>query len=85
MAPPVVIAASGLSKYYGALVAVDGIDFTVSQGESFGVLGPNGAGKTTTLKMVTCTLPIGSGSLHIQGMDVARQPRAIKAILGVVS
>ena len=49
--------ARGLVKRFGDLVAVDGIDFDVRQGEAFGFLGPNGAGKTSTMRMVGCVSP----------------------------
>ena len=49
------IVASKLTKTYGEFVAVDGIDFEVKRGESFGILGPNGAGKTTTMKIISST------------------------------
>ena len=50
-----------LTKHFGDEVAVDGIDFTVQQGEVFGFLGPNGAGKTTTMRMIACVSPITDG------------------------
>src|SRR3989304_9434086 len=80
-----VLEASGLTKRYGSLAAVDGISFAVEPGEGFGFLGPNGAGKTTTMKMIYCVLPPSSGHLRVFDMDVRAQPRAIKARLGVVT
>ena len=80
-----VLEASGLTKRYGSLAAVDGISFAVEPGECFGFLGPNGAGKTTTMKMIYCVLPPSSGHLRVFDMDVRAQPRAIKARLGVVT
>ncbi len=80
-----VLEASGLTKRYGSLAAVDGISFAVEPGECFGFLGPNGAGKTTTMKMIYCVLPSSSGTLRVFDMDVRAQPRAIKARLGVVT
>jgi lipooligosaccharide transport system ATP-binding protein len=78
-----IITAENLTKKYDKLVAVDGIDFVVREGELFGFLGPNGAGKTTTMKMIQCVSPKTSGSLAIAGMDVEKEPRQIKLILGV--
>ena len=52
-----VISAKGLTKRYGDLVAVDGIDFAIRRGECFGMLGPNGAGKTSTIRMISCISP----------------------------
>ncbi|MEP7370470.1 MAG: ATP-binding cassette domain-containing protein, partial [Dermatophilaceae bacterium] len=49
--------AAGLTKTFGDFTAVDGIDFAVQRGESFGFLGPNGAGKSSTMKMVGCVSP----------------------------
>ncbi len=77
--------AEGLIKQYGGLTAVNGVDFEVIRGECFGFLGPNGAGKTSTMKMITCVSPVSGGSLRVWDMDVRRQPRDIKGVLGVVS
>ena len=63
------IVASKLTKTYGEFVAVDGIDFEVKRGESFGILGPNGAGKSTTMKMIAATSQRTSGELTILGKD----------------
>ncbi|WP_433133933.1 ABC transporter ATP-binding protein [Micromonospora sp. CA-240977] len=65
--------------------AVDGIDFEVGRGESFGLLGPNGAGKSTTMRMIAATSPISGGSLRVLGMDPMRQGPEIRARLGVVT
>lgn len=73
-----------LRKAFGARVAVDGIDLEVHRGECFGFLGPNGAGKTTTMRMLACLSGRDSGELTVLGMDPDRQPRALKARLGVV-
>ena len=56
MADEVAIGADGLTRYYGELLAVDHISFSVGEGEFFGFLGPNGAGKTTTINMLTTLL-----------------------------
>ncbi len=72
-----------LKKRYGDKQAVDGISFTVKKGEIFGILGPNGAGKTTTLEMMETLRPIDSGSVKIDGIDVRKDPQAIKHIIGV--
>jgi len=78
-----VVEAKRLTKRFGDLMAVDGIDFSVRRGECFGFLGPNGAGKTTTVKMVQCFLPVSSGSIEVFGMDVNRESREIKELTGV--
>jgi lipooligosaccharide transport system ATP-binding protein len=80
----VLIQADKLTKKYGEFVAVDGIDFQVSKGESFGLLGPNGAGKSTTMRMIASTLERTSGDLTILGMDPNKQGPKIRAYLGVV-
>lgn len=79
-----VIRARGLTKTYGDFAAVDGIDFHVTQGESFGILGPNGAGKSTTMRMLGATLQRTSGELSILGRDPSDQGPTIRAHLGVV-
>jgi len=77
------IEAENLTKKFGDLVAVNGIDFKIFKGECFGFLGPNGAGKTTTMKMIHCILPLTSGRLTVAGMDVTKNGRNIKRIIGV--
>lgn len=79
-----VIEAEALTKRFGNLTAVDGINFSVSDGEVFGFLGPNGAGKTTTMKMIQCTSPKTGGELRVLGMNVDTRPRDIKNQLGVL-
>jgi lipooligosaccharide transport system ATP-binding protein len=80
----VLIHARGLTKRFGDLVAVDGVDFDVHVGEAFGFLGPNGAGKTSTMRMIACTSPITAGTLSVVGMDPGRDGTRIKGRLGVV-
>lgn len=72
-----------LKKRYGSKQAVNGVSFTVEKGEIFGILGPNGAGKTTTLEMIETLRPIDSGTAKIDGVDVAKDPDAIKYLIGV--
>jgi len=83
MRSEVLIEAEKLTKRFGDLIAVNGIDFKIFKGECFGFLGPNGAGKTTTMKMIHCVLPLTSGKLTVAGMDVAKDGREIKKIIGV--
>lgn len=73
-----------LRKAFGSRVAVDGIDLEVRRGECFGFLGPNGAGKTTTMRMLACLSTRDGGELSVLGLDPDREPRALKARLGVV-
>lgn len=79
-----VVEARGLTKDFGEFRAVDGIDFSIGSGESFGFLGPNGAGKTSTMKMISCMSPATEGVLRVLGRDPARDGRAIRARLGLV-
>jgi lipooligosaccharide transport system ATP-binding protein len=76
--------ATGLTKNFGDFTAVDGIDFAVERGESFGFLGPNGAGKSSTMKMVGCVSPASGGELRVFGQDPATHGPQIRARLGVV-
>ena len=78
------ISARGLTKKFGDLVAVDGIDFDVTKGESFGLLGPNGAGKSTVMRMIGATSQRDSGQLTILGKDPDKNGPQIRAHLGVV-
>ena len=74
----------GLTKRYGSFTAVDSINLTVPSGELFGFLGPNGAGKTTTLRMIAGILRPTAGTIHIQGIDLNRDPIAAKSQLGFI-
>ncbi len=78
------IVARGLTKTYGDFTAVDGIDFDVAKGESFGFLGPNGAGKSTTMRIIGATSVRTSGTLTILGKDPEINGPQIRAHLGVV-
>jgi ABC-2 type transport system ATP-binding protein len=71
-----------LVKFFGPLVAVDDVSFTVPQGEVLGFLGPNGAGKSTTMKMITGFLAPSSGTAIICGCDIGTQPIAAKKHIG---
>jgi ABC-2 type transport system ATP-binding protein len=82
-AEPVV--ARGLTKRYGALVAVDGVDLTVHAGDVFGYLGPNGAGKTTSLRMLLGLIRPTGGSIELFGRDpLVRGARALDGVAGFV-
>jgi ABC-2 type transport system ATP-binding protein len=82
MADPILVV-KDLTKLYDDKAAVDGISFEVKKGEIFGILGPNGAGKTTTLEMIETMREIDGGSITVNGIDVAKNPDAIKRIIGV--
>ncbi len=68
----------GLTKRYGGLTAVDGIDFSVGQGEVFAFLGPNGAGKSTTIKMLCTLARPTSGRATVAGFDVASEAKSVR-------
>ncbi len=78
------IIARGLRKEYGDFTAVDGIDFQVNRGDSFGFLGPNGAGKSTTMRIIAATLTRSGGDITILGKDPEVRGPEIRAHLGVV-
>jgi lipooligosaccharide transport system ATP-binding protein len=84
MAEEILLSARGLTKKFGDLTAVDGVDFAVHKGESFGFLGPNGAGKSSTMRMVGAVSPVTGGELRIFGQDPATHGPQIRARLGVV-
>ena len=79
----ILVEAENLTKKFGDLVAVNGIKFKIFKGESFGFLGPNGAGKTTTMKMINGVSPPTEGNLTVAGMDVCKNGREIKCMIGV--
>ena len=78
-----VVEVESLVKRYGSLAAVDGVAFSVEEGEVFGVLGPNGAGKTTTVEMIEGLRKPDNGSIRILGIDALREPERIKELIGV--
>jgi ABC-2 type transport system ATP-binding protein len=78
-----VIEAVELRKRFGKVVAVDGLSFSVAAGSVLGVLGPNGAGKTTTVKLLTTLLPLDGGRATVAGHDVATDPSAVRASIGL--
>src|SRR5260370_27709718 len=76
---PPVLGVAELCKRYGETVAVNGISFTVGEGEIVGLLGPNGAGKTTTINMILGILSPDTGTIHIGGIDLAKRRSAALA------
>ena len=74
----------GLTRRYGALVAVDNVDLEVHPGEFFGLLGPNGAGKSTIIKMVTGMLRPTAGTVRVLGMDIETHALEIRARVGLL-
>ena len=78
-----IIQVQDLRKSYGDLKAVDGVSFSVSSGEVFGILGPNGAGKTTTMEILEGMRAPDGGTAIINGIDVQKDPRAVKKVIGI--
>jgi lipooligosaccharide transport system ATP-binding protein len=78
-----VVGTRELSKKFGDRVAVDQVDLDIPSGVCFGVLGPNGAGKTTTLRMIYGVTQPTSGTIHVFGMDITKNLRAVRSRLGV--
>ena len=74
----------GLTKCFGTLTAVNGLNLSIRQGEFFAFLGPNAAGKTTTIKMLTGLLRPTAGRCRVGGFDLQTEPKAAKAILSYV-
>jgi ABC-2 type transport system ATP-binding protein len=79
----VAITATGLRKSFGEHLVLDGIDLAVPQGTVFALLGPNGAGKTTIIQILSTLIGADSGEVHVAGHDVARDPDAVRAAIGV--
>jgi sodium transport system ATP-binding protein len=73
-----------LYKHFGAVKAVDGVSFVARDGDITGLLGPNGAGKTTTLRMLYTLMNPDRGQVLVDGLDVARDPQAVRRQLGVL-
>ncbi|MER5335645.1 ATP-binding cassette domain-containing protein [Micromonospora sp. NPDC002717] len=80
---PAAITVAGLRKSFGDHVVLDGIDLTVAAGTIFALLGPNGAGKTTTVQILSTLIGADSGEARVAGHDVAREPDAVRAAIGV--
>jgi ABC-2 type transport system ATP-binding protein len=83
-APPPAVAVSGLTKSYGDIEAVRGIDFEVAAGETFGFLGPNGAGKSTTIKILCTLARPTAGRASVAGHDVVSERDAVRRNIGLV-
>ena len=79
----VAIRATGLRKSYGDHVVLDGIDLEVAEGTVFALLGPNGAGKTTAVRILSTLIAADGGDIQVAGHDIAREPNAVRAVIGV--
>jgi ABC-2 type transport system ATP-binding protein len=82
-ANPPAIAVTGLRKSYGDNVVLDGIDLTVAEGTIFSLLGPNGAGKTTAVQILSTLIGADGGDIRVAGHDLAADPQAVRASIGV--
>jgi ABC-2 type transport system ATP-binding protein len=80
---PAAIAVTGLTKSFGDKLVLDGIDLTVPEGTIFALLGPNGAGKTTAVQILSTLLPADGGDIRVAGHDLAAEPDAVRAAIGV--
>lgn len=77
------IVVKNLTKSYGKLQVLKGIDLNVKRGSIFALLGPNGAGKTTTVKILTTLLPADSGTVTVEGFDVLNEPQKVRGVIGL--
>lgn len=79
-----VIEVEGLEHSFGKVKAVQGVSFTVEEGEIFSFLGPNGAGKSTVINVLTTLLPLQRGRVRVAGFDVAAEPDRVREAIGIV-
>src|SRR5215216_6370513 len=77
------IRATGLRKSYGDTLALDGVDLEVAEGTIFALLGPNGAGKTTAVQILSSLISPDGGEVRVAGHDLAREPDAVRQVIGV--
>jgi ABC-2 type transport system ATP-binding protein len=77
------IVATGLRKSFGDTLALDGIDLEVAEGTIFALLGPNGAGKTTAVQILSSLISPDGGEVRVAGHDLAREPDAVRSVIGV--
>src|SRR5207249_8715760 len=80
-----VVRTEKLTKRFGALTAVDGIDLEVHEGEVFGFIGPNGAGKTTTLRLLCALISPTSGRAEVAGFRLGSEDERIRASVGILT
>src|SRR5579885_3646751 len=78
-----IIEAQGLTKRFGDVEALAGLDLVAESGQVTALLGPNGAGKTTFISAVATLLRTDSGALRVDGLDVAREPRRVRQVIGL--
>ena len=80
---PSALKVTGLRKAFGEKTVLDGIDLDVAEGTTFSLLGPNGAGKTTTVQILSTLLSADAGEVQVAGFDLAREPDAVRAAIGL--
>ncbi|MBI3988843.1 MAG: ATP-binding cassette domain-containing protein, partial [candidate division NC10 bacterium] len=78
----VVLETIGLTRYFGQVVAADGISLRIEAGERVGIVGPNGAGKTTTIRILASLVAPDGGRARVAGFDVAEDPAAVHSAIG---
>ena len=78
-----IVEAEGLTKHYGDVTALSGLDLSVEEGSVVGLLGPNGAGKTTAVSILTTLVPFDDGRATVAGVDVAADPAEVRRRIGV--
>jgi branched-chain amino acid transport system ATP-binding protein len=83
MAAMTLLQARGLTRHFGGLKAVDGVDFDLAQGEIHALIGPNGAGKTTFVSLLSGRIPVQSGSIAFAGQDITRLPAHARVRRGI--
>ncbi|HUD37593.1 MAG TPA: ATP-binding cassette domain-containing protein [Streptosporangiaceae bacterium] len=81
--PALAVLAKGLRKSFGERLVLDGIDLAVAEGSVYALLGPNGSGKTTTVRILSTLLRPDGGTVRVAGHDLATEPGAIRAAIGV--
>ena len=77
-----IIAVEGLVRRYGKVTALDGVSFSVEEGETFGLLGPNGAGKTTLMEILCGLRKLDEGRVTVSGFDLVRDSRRVRGLIG---
>jgi len=82
-APDALFEARGVTRLFGGVRAVDGVDLTVRRASVHGLIGPNGAGKTTLLNLIAGVFPVSVGALHFAGHDITRHSTAVRARTGI--
>lgn len=82
--PVRIVQAENLSRKFAGMLAVDGVSFSVDEGEVFGLLGPNGAGKTTIIRILTTLLRPTGGRASVAGFDVVREAASVRRVIGYV-